>query len=128
MLVQEIPQNKSHFFPPIGQRGNLKMDHVQAMIQIFAEAAFTHQREQVDVGSRYDAHVDWEVLGAAETHELALLNHAQKLGLRFRADSGDFIEEYGALIGDLEKPLLGCNRAGEGPLPMAEQLGLQEID
>jgi len=68
------------------------------------------------------------LLGAAETHEFALLNHAQKLGLRFGADGSDFIEENGALIGDFEEALLGSNGAGEGPLHMAKELGLQEID
>ena len=97
------------------------------MVQIFAEAALANQGKQVDVRSRHDAHVDLELLGAAETHEFALLNHAQKLGLRFRADGGNFIEENGALIGDFEKALFGSNRACEGTLHMAEKLGLQEI-
>src|SRR5213078_596628 len=104
------------------------VDYVQAVIKIFAEAALSHQRKELYVGSGYNAHVDSELLGAAEAHEFALLNHAQKLGLRFRADGGDFIEENGALVGDFEEALLGGNGAGEGALHMSKQLGLQKID
>ena len=78
---------------------------VEAMKQIFAEAAFAHQVQQVNVGGRDDANVDFDCFGAAEPHELALLNHAQKFRLRLVADGGDFVEENGALIGDLEEPL-----------------------
>jgi len=67
-------------------------------------------------GSGYDAYVNLELLGAAETHEFALLNHAQKFGLRFGANGGDFIKENGALIGDFEEALFGSNGAGEGAL------------
>src|SRR5467141_2926395 len=120
-------QEKGHIFAAVAQRRNLEVDHVQAVKQIFAEAALANQSEEVDVGSGYDAHVNLELLGAAETHEFALLNHAQKFGLRFGANGGDFIEENGALIGDFEEALLGSNGAGEGALHMAEKLGLQEI-
>src|SRR5437867_871894 len=124
---QEMRQQKGHVFPAIAQRRNLEVDYVQAVIKIFAEAALSHQRKELYVGSGYNAHVDSELLGAAEAHEFALLNHAQKLGLRFRTDGGDFIEENGALVGDLEETLLGSNRASEGTFHMAEELGLQQI-
>src|SRR5437660_8474016 len=124
---QEMRQQKGHVFPAIAQRRNLEVDYVQAVIKIFAEAALSHQRKELYVGSGYNAHVDSELLGAAEAHEFALLNHAQKLGLRFRANGGDFIKENGALIGDFEEALFGSNGAGEGALHMAEKLGLQEV-
>ena len=43
---------------------------------------------------------------AAQAHELALLNHAQQFGLRFRADGRNFVEENRALVGDLKQSLL----------------------
>jgi len=69
------------------------VDDVQAVIQILAETAFAHQRKKLDVGSSHDAHVNLELFRASEAHEFALLNHAQKLGLRLRANGGDFIEK-----------------------------------
>src|SRR5258708_19414284 len=124
---QEMREQKGHVFPSVAQRRNLEVDHVQAVVQIIAEAALTHQRQEFNVGSSYDAHVDFQLLSAAETHEFALLNHAQKLGLRLGADGGDFVKKYRALIGDFEESLLGSNRAGERALHMAEELRLQEV-
>ena len=49
-------------------------------------------------------------------HELALLDYAQKLGLRFRADCGNFVEENRALIGDLEEALLDATALVKAPL------------
>src|SRR2546430_945489 len=127
IAVQEMRQQKGHIFATLAQRRNLEVNHVQAVIQVFAEAALANKRKQVDVGSGHDAHVDFKLLGAPQTHEFALLDHAQKLGLRFGADGGDFIEENGALIGDFKKALFRSNGAGESALHMAEKLGLQEI-
>ena len=95
--------------------------------KILAEVALAHQAEQIDVGGRQDAHVDLDRFRAAQAHEFALLNHAQQLDLRFRADGGDFVEEDGALVGDLEESFLGGHGAGEGALDVAEELRLEQV-
>src|SRR5260370_9474974 len=128
IALEKISQQKRHIFPPLAQRRNLQVDDVQAVAQIFTKTAFAYQSNQFDVGSGHDAHVDFELLSLAEAHEIALLNDAQNLALRFRADSGDFIEENGALIGNFEEPFLGGNCASEGALHMAKELGLQQIN
>src|SRR5258707_6854468 len=121
-------EQRRNIFAPITQGGQRQMNDVQAMVKIFAEAALTNEREQLHVGSSGDADVDLDLLGATETHEFALLNYAQKLGLRFRADGGDFVEEDGALIGDFKETFFRGNGAGEGTFDVAEQLRLKEID
>ena len=45
---------------------------------------------------------------------LALLNHAQQLGLQRRTHRRDFIEEQCSLVCLLEPALPRCDRAGEG--------------
>src|SRR5437588_3135609 len=127
IAVQEMRQQKRHVFAAVAKRRNLQVDHVQAVKQILAEAALANKREEVDVRSGYDAHVDFKLLGAAETHEFALLNHAQKLGLRFGADGGDSIKKNGALVADFDEAIFGGHGARKGTLHMAEKLGLQEI-
>ena len=62
-----------------------------------------------------------------EAHELALLDHAQQLGLRLERDVADLVEEDRPLVGQLEEPLLRIDGAGEGPLHVPEQVGLEEI-
>src|SRR5258708_1297067 len=98
------------------------------MVEIFAEAAFADEGEEVHVGGGDDAHVDFNLFGAAETHKFALLNDAEELGLRFWADGGDFVKEDGALIGDFEEAFLGSHGAGKGTLDVAEKLRFKEID
>ena len=127
-LFQEMVEQQRNIFPAIAQRRKLKVNHVQAVIQILAKAAFAHQREQIHVGRGDDAHVHLDGVRAAQAHEFALLNHAQQLGLRLRADGGNFVEENRALIGDFEQALFRSDRAGERALHVAEQLRLQQID
>ena len=82
---------------------------------------------QIDVGRGDDAHVDLDRLDAAEPHELALLDHAQQLGLGLERDVADLVEEDRPLVGELEEPLLRIHRAGEGALDVAEQVRLEQV-
>ena len=68
-------------------------DDVQAVEEVLAEPALLHHPPQVDVGGGDDADVDLDRLDAAEAHELALLNHAQQLGLGLERDVADLVEE-----------------------------------
>src|SRR5258708_35935852 len=121
-------EQRRNIFAPITQGGQRQMNDVQAMVKIFAEAAFADEREQFHVGSGDDADVDLDLLGATETHEFALLNYAQKLGLRFRADGGDFVEEDGSLIGYFEETFFGGNGTRKSAFDMAEELRLEQIN
>ena len=66
-------------------------------------------------------------LHAAEAHELALLHHAQQLGLRLGRNVADLVEEDAALVGEVVEPLLRVDRAGEGALHVAEERGLEQV-
>ena len=126
VALQKVSEQRRHVFAAIAQRGQLQVNDVQAVIQILAEAAFADEREQIDVGGGDDADIDLDLLGAAEAHEFALLNDAKKLGLRFRADGGDFVEENRALIGDLEEAFFGGDGAGERAFDVAEELRFEQ--
>src|SRR5216683_2401079 len=121
-------KQRGNVFAAIAQRRQLKVNDVEAVIEIFSEAAFADKGEEVHVGGGDDADVDFNLLSAAEAHEFALLNDAEKLGLRFRTDGGDFVEEDRALIGDFEKAFFGSHGAGERTLDVTEKLRLEEID
>ena len=97
------------------------------MIKILAETPLAHQIEQLHIARGDDAHVDLDGFRAAQAHELALLDHAQQLGLRLRTDRGNFVEENRALIGDLKKSFLRGHRAGEGALHVPEELRFEQI-
>ena len=77
------------------------------------------RRDDADVAS--DRHV------VADTLEYTLLQHPQELYLHRGAHVADLIEEQRAAFGDLEAALAGGDRAGEGALLVAEELGLEQL-
>src|SRR5271163_2472117 len=115
-----MSEQRGDVFPAIAERGQLEMNYVQAVVQILAEAALADQRQELNVGCSNDADINFELFRAAEAHEFALLNDAEKFGLRFGADGGDFVEENRALIGDLEEPFFGSDGASESALHVPE--------
>ena len=121
ILLQEVLDEQRNIFAALAQRRQVKRDHVQTVEQILAERAFAHHLPQIDVGRGDDAHVDVHLLHAAEMHELAILQHAQYLGLRVHGHCADFVEEKRAAIGNFKQSFLGRDRAGECALHVAKE-------
>ena len=61
---------------------------------------------------------------AADAPNDAVLEHAQQLRLQRQRHLGEFVEEERAAVRDLEQAGLVAVRAGEGALPVTEQLRL----
>ena len=66
-------------------------------------------------------------LRAADAVDHALLDGAQQLGLQPHVHLGDFVEQQRAAGRLLELADAARDRAGEGALLVAEQLGLQQV-
>ena len=66
------------------------------------------------------------VRDAAHPLDLALLEHAQELGLHRERHVADLVEEQRAPVGQLEAAGPRPHRAGERPALVAEQLGLEQ--
>jgi hypothetical protein len=65
---------------------------------------------------------------AAHSHDLALLQDAQQIGLVLQTDIADFVKEHSAAAGRFElafSPVLG---AGERSFLLAEQLAARRND
>src|SRR5207245_6922440 len=97
-----------------------------AIIEILAEALLLHHLGQVLVRGRHDADIDLERARSAEALELALLEHAQDLGLRDQREVGHLVEEERAAVREFEASFLASRGAREGALLVSEQLGLEE--
>ena len=76
-------------------------------------------------GDHADVHLDRA--RRPQPLDLALLQHAQHLGLRLRAHVADLVEEDRAAIGLLELADLLLGRAGERALLVAEELRLDQL-
>ena len=79
------------------------------------------------MGGGDDPDVDLAVLLLAHRAHLALLQHAQELGLGVGGELAHLVEQDGAGVGLAEEPWAGANGAGEGPFGVAEQLGFGEL-
>ncbi len=101
--LQEVLGEQGDVLLAVAQRRKLEADDVQAVEEVFAEAAFFDGLLQVDVGGGDDAHVHLDLLGSAEMHEAAVLQHAQDLGLHVHAHGADLVEEERAAVGDFEE-------------------------
>ncbi len=110
----------------IAQRRQVHAHALEAVEQILAERALRHHRLEVAVGGRDHPHVGRDRARAPDPLELALLEHAQDLGLHGQRHVADLVQEERALLRELEAAGPRPHRAGEGPPLVAEQLGLEQ--
>ena len=126
IALEEELRERRNVAPAIAQRRHLERDHVQPVIQIFAEPAFRHLLRQVAIRRRDHPHVDANRLRAAHALELVLLQKPQQLDLARRRDLADLVEEQRSAIRQLKPPVLAHHRARERPLLVPEQLALEQ--
>ena len=110
----------------LAQRRHGDRQHVEAVIQVFAEAALADQRLQVLVRGGDDAHVHLHRVAGADALERHLLEHAQQLDLHLRRHVADLVQEQRAAVGRLEPADLVADGVGESPLDVAEQFTFQQ--
>ena len=84
VFFKKILNQQRNILAALAQGRNKHGESVEAVIQIGAKAALLHGFLQALVGGRHHAHIDFAGLAAAHALKLALLQHAQKRGLRAR--------------------------------------------
>ena len=108
--ADEVRDERRNVLAPLAQRRHVNGHHVEAVVQILAEASRRDLRLDVLVRRREHAHVDLHRLRAADARHHAVLQHAQHLRLRGEAHVADLVEEERAAIG-----LLELSRRGRPP-------------
>src|ERR1017187_2562768 len=71
-------------------------------------------------------YISLEFLGAAQTLESSILQHAQQLRLQGRTHLSDLVQQQGPPVSQLELAGLGGGGIGEGAAFVAEQFTLQQ--
>ncbi len=109
----------------LGERRHVHGGDLQAEVEVLAKASFAHGTLEILVRRRDHAHVDGERPGAAHAHHLALLEHAEHLGLHGEAHVADLVEEEGPAVRPLDEPraLLDARRHAAFD---AEKLALEQ--
>ena len=102
VAAREMLRERRDVAGPLAQRRDAQGDDVEPEIQILAERAARDLGRQVAVGGGEDADVDLDRRAAAEPVDLALLQHAQQLGLQPHVHLADLVEQQRAAVGRLE--------------------------
>ena len=125
-LVEKVVGQHQQIGLPIAKRRHEDREHVEAIVQVFAERPRRDSLLHIFVGGGEETDVHFDGFRAAEALELALLQHAEQLHLRREGQIADLIEKERAAFGQLEAPLLSRVGAREGALLIPEELRLDE--
>ena len=112
---------------PVPERRHEDRNHVEAEVEILAEAPAPDFRLQILVGGREDAGIDFDPRRSADRLHRLFLQDAQHLGLRLQAHVADLVEEDRAAVGDLELAAPIGDGAGERAAHVAEQLAFDQL-
>ena len=123
----EVVDEAGDFVAAFAQRRDREADDVEAVEEVFAEAAGADGVFEVGVGGGDDADVDGQRAGFTERGDLAGFEEAEQLGLEVEAELADFVEEQGAVAGGADQAELIAVGAGEGAAAVAEQLALEQV-
>src|ERR1019366_4613147 len=126
-LGNEVLHEHRNVILALAQRRQVNGDHVETVEQIVAELAVLYLLLEIDVSGGDNAHVHLYLAHSAQVHELAVLQHAQDLGLRLQVHGANLIKEQRPAIGHLEQAFLAGDGAGEGAFDVAEERGLQQV-
>src|SRR5262249_24886517 len=97
----------------------------QPVEEVLAEPVLADEDSKVGVGGSQDRDVAGDGIVAAQSDDLAILQHAQKLGLERRRHFAGLVEKECTAIGVLEPSLAQPGGAGEGAGLVAKQFIFQ---
>src|SRR5215212_57040 len=103
----------------------MKRDHVEPVIQVFAEASGGGFGQEVAIAGGDDAGVDAYGLRVADALKLAFLQRAEQLDLQVGRGGIDFIQEDAASVGSFEAAGAIVDRAGECAPDVTEELAFE---
>jgi hypothetical protein len=102
-------------------------EDVDAVVEVFAEAALGDHGLEVAVRGGDEADVGADELVAADAVEGLAFEDAEELGLEVEGEFADFVEEEGAVVGHFEFADALADGAGEGAFLVAEEFGFDEV-
>src|SRR5581483_4111746 len=124
--LEKVAGEQGDVFFAVAQRRDFDGDDAQAIVKVFAEAAFGDELFQVFVGGGDDADVHRNFFRAADGAHGALLERAQQLDLHGDAHLADFVEEDGAAVRAFEQAARVVRGAGEGALHVSEEFAFEQ--
>ncbi len=98
-LLDKLLREQEHVRAAGPQRRKLKLNHVDAIVKVFAKPAVVDAGQQVTIGGRDDADVERNLLVAADGANAIFFQCPQQLGLHRHGHFTDFIQKQRAPFG-----------------------------
>src|SRR5207245_2603034 len=99
--IDEVLHQQRDVVAPLLERRERDVEHVEAEVEVLAEAAPLDLLLEVAIGGADHAHVDADLALAAQPAQPLLLHDAQELGLQLDGDLSHLVEEQRAAVGEL---------------------------
>lgn len=99
---------------PLPEGRYLELEHVEAEVEVLAEASLDGKLLQLAVGRGDYPDVEVYLLAAADPGYPVGLNGAQELGLELDGQLADLVEEEGSVVGELEAAGVALAGMGSG--------------
>src|SRR3984957_6730467 len=113
--------------PAFAQRRDLQGKNAQPVVQVRAEPPLTDEAIEVVIGGGNDAHLGVTCAVTTDRLKLAVLQHAEQLGLHFWRQIADLVEKKGTAVRQLKAP----DSIGHGPaksvLKVTKQLAFVQL-
>ena len=126
-LFEEVFCKKHDVAPAVVKRRKVNREHVQAVVEVFAELSLLHELFQIPAGRRDEADVDFDLFVASDAREGAFLNEAQEFDLNRLAEVTDFIKEECSAVCGFGASAAGADRSGERALFVSEEFAFDEV-
>ena len=124
---QQLHGERQDVVAPLAQGRQPQREHVETIVEIFAEPAGGDFLAQPAVGGRQHPQLQRDGGAAAQAFDLALLQYPQQFRLQAERHFGDLIQQQGAALGLFKLSRVRGVRAGEGAALVAEQNGLEHV-
>lgn len=120
LLEEEIREN-GDVFTSLAERGNVDMEDVETIEEVFAEFILADEVFEVAVGSGEKSAGHVVIAGAADGPGGSLFQDSQEHDLKTRGDCCDFVEHEGSRSGFSHESRAIDLGAGEGSFDVSEQ-------
>ena len=118
--VRELGHEQRDVVETFAKGRQRHLDHIDAVVKVFAEGSLAHHLHQVAVGGGHDPDLDRSLLGAAHPPHSAFLDHAQELDLHSEGHFRNLVQKKRALMRLFENSLARLAGIGERPFHMSE--------
>ena len=106
VFLEEVLAQQRDVFGALAQRRHAQGDGVDPEVQVLAQLAVAERRIEIDVRRADQPEVDADDAIAADRPVLALLQHAQQLGLQIGRHLADLVEQQRPALRISKRPSL----------------------